>query len=75
LVTRAVAAADVLPSARAMAERRAALAPQAVHGTKMAINRLLSTACGAVLPLSLAPEAAAVEHDDFHAAMAKLSRR
>jgi enoyl-CoA hydratase/carnithine racemase len=74
LVSRVVPAADVVPSAMAMAERLAALAPQAVQGTKMAVNRLLAMASGAVLPLSLALEAAAMEHDDFRAAMAKLGR-
>ncbi|OBG78380.1 MULTISPECIES: enoyl-CoA hydratase/isomerase family protein [unclassified Mycobacterium] len=74
LITRVVAPADALPSAIAMAERLAALAPQAVQGTKAAVNRLLAAACGAVLPLSLALEAAAMDHDDFRAAMAKLGR-
>lgn len=75
LVTRVVPPPDVLPSATAMAERLAALAPQAVQGTKVAINRLLALASGTVLPLSLALEAAAMEHDDFRAAMAKLGRK
>lgn len=74
LISRVVPAPDVVPSAMAMAERLAALAPQAVQGTKMAVNRLLAMASGAVLPLSLALEAAAMEHDDFRAAMAKLGR-
>lgn len=75
LITRAVPAGEVLPSAIAMAERLSALAPQAVRGTKMAINRLLAMASGTVLPLSLALEAAAMEHDDFRAAMAELRRK
>jgi enoyl-CoA hydratase/carnithine racemase len=75
LVTRVVPAADVLPSAMAAAQRLAGLAPQAVQGTKAAINRLLALASGAVLPLSLSLEAAAMEHDDFRAAMARLDRR
>lgn len=74
LVTRVVPPADVVPSALAMAQRLATLAPQAVQGTKAAVNRLLAAASGAVLPFSLALEAAAMEHDDFRAAMAKLGR-
>lgn len=50
LISRAVPPADVLPSAMAMAQRLATLAPQAVQGTKAAVNRLLAMASGAVLP-------------------------
>ena len=70
-----VPAADVLPAAMSTAVRLAQLAPQAVQGTKMAANRLLAMASGAELPLSLALEAAAMEHDDFRAAMEKLGRK
>jgi enoyl-CoA hydratase len=41
----------------------------------MAAYRLLAMASGAELPLSLALEAAAIEHDDFRAAMEKLGRK
>lgn len=75
LITRVVPVDEVLPEATSMAVRLARLAPQAVQGTKMAINRLLAMASGAVLPLSLALEAAAMEHDDFRAAMEKLGRK
>ncbi|OBA60495.1 hypothetical protein A5647_13775 [Mycobacterium sp. 1100029.7] len=75
LITRVVPAADVLPAAMSTAVRLAGLAPQAVQGTKMSINRLLALASGAVLPLSLALEAAAMEHDDFRAAMQKLGQK
>jgi hypothetical protein len=37
------------------------------------VNRLLAMAAGAVLPLSLALEAAAMEHDDFRAALKRLN--
>jgi TRAP-type C4-dicarboxylate transport system permease small subunit len=47
-----VPAADVLRAAMLTAVRLAQLAPQAVQGTKMAVNRLLAMASGAVLPLS-----------------------
>jgi enoyl-CoA hydratase len=75
LVTRVLPAAEVLPAAMAMAGRLAALSPQAVQGTKSAINRLLAMSSNAVLPLSLALEGAAMESDDFRAAMEKLARR
>jgi enoyl-CoA hydratase/carnithine racemase len=75
LVTRVLPADEVLPAAMAMAERLAALAPQAVQGTKTAINRLLAMASGAVLPVSLALEAAAMDSDDFRDAMEQLGRR
>lgn len=75
LITRVVPTPEVLPAATSMAVRLAQLAPQAVQGTKMAINRLLALASGAVLPLSLMLEAAAMEHDDFRVAMEKLRRK
>ncbi|MBO0676606.1 enoyl-CoA hydratase/isomerase family protein [Mycolicibacterium sp. S2-37] len=74
LVTRALPAEDVLPTAMAMAARLAALAPQAVQGTKGAINQLLALSSHAVLPLSLALEGAAMESDEFRAAMEDLGR-
>jgi enoyl-CoA hydratase/carnithine racemase len=75
LITSVVPPAEVLPVAMSMAVRLARLAPQAVQGTKMSINRLLALAAGAVLPLSLALESAAMEHDDFRAAMENLGRK
>ncbi|HEY3485804.1 MAG TPA: enoyl-CoA hydratase-related protein [Ilumatobacteraceae bacterium] len=75
LVTRVVADGEALPAAMAMAERLLALAPQAVEGTKASINRLLAIASSAVLPLSLALEDAAMRHDDFRAALARLAER
>jgi enoyl-CoA hydratase len=74
LVTRVLPAAEVMDAAMAMAVRLAAMAPQAIQGTKASINRLLALASGAVLPLSLSLEAAAMDHDDFRAAMARLRR-
>jgi enoyl-CoA hydratase/carnithine racemase len=75
LVTRVLPTDEVLPAAMAMAQRLAALAPQAVQGTKIAVNRLLAMASGAVLPLSLSLEAAAMDSDDFREAMERLGRR
>jgi enoyl-CoA hydratase len=74
LVTQVLPAAEVMDAAMAMAVRLAAMAPQAIQGTKASINRLLALASGAVLPLSLSLEAAAMDHDDFRAAMARLRR-
>jgi enoyl-CoA hydratase len=73
LISRVVPRDEVLPSAMATARRLADMAPQAVQGTKAAVNRLLAMASGAVLPLSLALESAAMEHDDFRAALKRLN--
>lgn len=44
---------ELLPAARALATRIAALPPLAVQGTKQALNRLLQQRAGEVLELSL----------------------
>lgn len=75
LVTRVPPTEEVLPAAMAMAQRFVAQVPQAVQGTKIAINRLLAMASGAVLPVSLRLEAAAMESDDFREAMGRLGKR
>ena len=75
LVTRVLPTDEVLPAAMEMAHRLAALAPQAVQGTKIAVNRLLAMASGAVLPVSLSLEAAAMETDDFREALERLGNR
>lgn len=72
LVTRCVDEGTSLAEALALAERLAQLAPQAVEGTKIAINRLLASVSGLVLPLSLALEDAAMRHPDFRAALDRL---
>jgi enoyl-CoA hydratase/carnithine racemase len=74
LVTRAVPEGTALDEALALAGRLVELAPQAVEGTKIAINRLLAAASAAVLPLSLALEDAAMRHPDFRAALERLER-
>jgi enoyl-CoA hydratase len=56
---------DVLPAARALAERITALPPLAVQGTKRALNRLLHQRAGEVLDLSFALEALSVASDDL----------
>lgn len=72
LVTRRVPEGSALVEGLQLAERLAALAPQAVEGTKIAINRLLASVSGMVLPLSLALEDAAMRHPDFRAALEQL---
>lgn len=72
LVTRCVPEGTALAEAHALAGRLAGLAPQAVEGTKVAINRLLAAASAQVLPLSLALEDAAMRHPDFRAALERL---
>jgi enoyl-CoA hydratase/carnithine racemase len=75
LVTRVLPAAEVLPAALTLAARFDAMAPQAVRGTKIAINRILRQVSDAMLPLSLALEDAAMHHPDFAAALRALSER
>jgi enoyl-CoA hydratase len=62
-----------LATALAAAERFAALAPQAVQGTKAAVNQLLKLVAQIALPASLAREELAMQHPAFHAAMAALA--
>jgi enoyl-CoA hydratase/carnithine racemase len=52
------------------AERLAALAPHAVQGTKAAVNQLLKLVAQASLPASLAREELAMQHPDYHSAIA-----
>jgi enoyl-CoA hydratase len=56
LATRVVPDDEVLPAALAMAERLAALPPQAVQSTKRAVNLHLSRAVAGVLDFALASE-------------------
>lgn len=66
LVTDLVEAADdVLPAARAIADRIAALPPLAVQGTKRALNRVLQQRAGEVLDLSFALEGQSMASDDL----------
>jgi len=55
---------EVLPRARAVADKIAALPPLAVQGTKRALNRLLGQRAGEVLELSLQLEAMTMATDD-----------
>lgn len=61
---------EVLPAARALAERIAALPPLAVQGTKRALNRSLQQRAGEVLDLSFALEGASMASEDLLEAIA-----
>lgn len=56
---------DLLPTARALAERLAALPPLAVQGTKRALNRILQQRAGEVFELSLALEMDTITSEDL----------
>ena len=73
LLTAVVPAGCALDAAVATARRLAATAPQAIRGTKAAINGLLRAASDLVLPVGLALEEAAMHHPDFLATIAALS--
>jgi enoyl-CoA hydratase len=66
---------DVLPAARALAARIAALPPVAVQGTKRALNRVLSQRAGEVLDLSFSLEAASMASTDLLEAIAAFKER
>jgi enoyl-CoA hydratase len=66
---------DVLPAARALAARIAALPPLAVQGTKRALNRVLQERAGEVLDLSFALEAASMASEDLTEAIAAFKER
>jgi enoyl-CoA hydratase len=66
LVTDLVDDADaVLPAARALAGRIAAMPPLAVQGTKRALNQLMQHRAAEVLTLSLANEAQSMASEDL----------
>ena len=67
--------ADVLPAARALASRIAALPPVAVQGTKRALNRILQQRAGEVLELSMAYECRCIYTDDLREAVSALKER
>jgi enoyl-CoA hydratase len=66
---------DVLPAARALAARIAALPPLAVQGTKRALNRLLQQRAGEVLDLSFTLEGISMASDDLAEAIAAFKER
>jgi enoyl-CoA hydratase len=67
--------AEVLPAARALAERIAALPPLAVQGTKRSLNRVLQQRSGEVLDLSFTHESVTLASDDLLEAIAAFEER
>jgi enoyl-CoA hydratase len=74
LVSRTVAAADLLPTATALAARLASLPPAAVQATKRALNRYLATAEAPVFELALAAESASLDTAEHKEAIERLAR-
>jgi len=66
---------DVLPAARALAARMAALPPLAVQGTKRALNQVVQQRAGEVLDLSIALEGDSMASDDLAEAIAAFKER
>lgn len=75
LLSEVVAESELMLTAVSYAEQLAALAPQAVRGTKAIINRHLRGASDSMLGFSLALEEEAMRHPDFRAALAALNAR
>lgn len=76
LVTDLVDSPDeVLPAARALADRIAHLPPIAVQGTKRALSRVLQQRAGEVLDLSFALEMHSLRSDDLLEAIAAFKER
>jgi enoyl-CoA hydratase len=61
---------DVLPAARAIADRIAALPPLAVQGTKRSLNRVMQQRFGEVFELSAALEGETMASEDLLEAIA-----
>jgi enoyl-CoA hydratase len=66
---------DVLPAARALADRIAALPPLAVQGTKRALNRVTQLRAGEVVDLSLAHEETTLASQDLLEAIDSFTER
>ena len=76
LVTDLVETADeVLPAARALAARIAALPPLAVQGTKRALNRVTQQRAGEVVDLALAHEETTLASQDLLEAIDAFQQR
>jgi enoyl-CoA hydratase len=76
LVTDLVDAADdVVPAARALAERIAALPPLAVQGTKRALNRVTQQRAGEVVDLAFAHEETTLASQDLLEAITAFTER
>jgi enoyl-CoA hydratase len=68
-------AAAVLPAARSLAERIAALPPLAVQGSKQAMNHVLKTRFAEIMELSFALETTTLGSDDLLEAIAAFKER
>jgi len=66
---------DVLPAARALADRIAALPPLAVQGTKRSLNRVMQQRFGEVFELSAALEAETLASEDLLEAIAAFKEK
>lgn len=75
LATRAVPPGDVLPEATAMAQRIAALPPQAVQDTKAVLNQHLRQAAVTVLGYGLAAESQSHDTAEYRAVPEKFRSR
>jgi enoyl-CoA hydratase len=75
LATRAVPPGDVLPEAIAMAQKIAALPPQAVQDTKMVLNQHLRQTSVAVLGYGPAAESQSHDTAEYRAAPEKFRSR
>jgi enoyl-CoA hydratase len=69
LVNRAMPAAEVVPQARALAERLASGPTMAIRGTKASLNKILRDAVNAVLDTSLAREQSCFQSSDHREAV------
>ena len=67
LATRAVPPGEVMPAAMAMAQRIAALPPQAVQDTKAVLNQHLRQAAVTVLGYGLAAESQSHDTAEYRA--------
>jgi enoyl-CoA hydratase len=73
LISRAVAAEDLLQTATVVAGRLASLPPAAVQATKRALNRHLATAETAVFELALAAESSSFDTVEHREAIERLA--
>jgi enoyl-CoA hydratase len=75
LATRTTAPEDLLPEARRLAERLAALPPTAVQGTKRIVNMHLSRALSGAVQAGFAAEAATMRSEEHRARVLALRDR
>jgi enoyl-CoA hydratase len=75
LVNRVVPAAELLPAARAFAERLADGAPLAVRYTKLAVNQWVKSAANLAFDLSTALEIVTFQSEDHREALAAIREK